>query len=116
MRFFVVLASAVMMLLLGGCRGSKTERISANMAFEGVSNYCHSEFDWSPAQDNPSIMYVALADSTDAEYKLVFRSYTGALTYFHVDKENGSTRMVEFVPALNLETEAGTINLRDYLK
>ena len=40
-----VMASAVMMLLLGGCRGSKTERISARMAFEGVSNYCHSEFD-----------------------------------------------------------------------
>ena len=116
MRYFVVLASAIMMLLFGGCRGSKTERISAKMAYDGVSNYCHSEFDWSPAQDNPSIMYVALADSTDAEYKLVFRSYTGALTYFHVDKESGSTRMVEFVPALNIENEAGSINLRDYLK
>ena len=114
MRRIVFLSALV--LLLGGCRGSKTERISARMALEGVSKYCHSEFDWSPAQDNPSIMYVALADSTDAEYKLVFRSYTGALTYFHVDKESGSTRMVEFVPALNLETEAGTINLRDYLK
>lgn len=115
MRYFVLL-SAVMMLLLGGCRGSKPDQISAQMAYEGVSNYCHSEFDWSPAQENPSIMYVALADSTDTEYKVVFRSYTGALTYFHVDKATGSTRMVEFVPALNIENEAGTINLRDYLK
>ena len=104
------------MLLMGGCRKGKTDSISARMAYEGVSNYCHSEFDWSPAQENPSIMYVSLADSTDAEYKVVFRSYTGALVYFHVDKESGSTRMVEFVPALNLETEAGTINLCDYLK
>ena len=116
MRYIVVVASAIMMLLLGGCRGSKTDRISAQMAYEGVSNYCHSEFDWSPAQENPSIMYVVLADSTDTEYKVVFRSYTGALTYFHVDKESGSTRMVEFVPALNIENEAGSINLRDYLK
>ena len=114
MRYFVLL-SAVMLLLLGGCR-KKTDGISAQMAIEGVSNYCHSEFDWSPAQENPSIMYVALADSTDAEYKVVFRSYTGALTYFHVDKATGSTRMVEFVPALNIENEAGTIDLRDYLK
>ena len=105
-----------MVLLLGGCRGSKAERISAQMAIEGVSNYCHSEFDWSPALENPSIMYVVLADSTDAEYKVVFKSYTGALTYFHVDKESGSTRMVEVVPALNIENESGTINLRDYLK
>ena len=116
MRYFVLLASAVMMLLLGGCRGSKPDRISVRMAVEGVSNYCHSEFDWSPAQENQADMYVALADSTDAEYKVVFRSYTGTLTYFHVDKESGSTRMVEFVPALNIENEAGTINLRDYLK
>ena len=116
MRYIVVVESAIMMLLLGGCRGSKTDRISAQMAYEGVSNYCHSEFDWSPAQENPLIMYVALADSTDTEYKVVFRSYTGALTYFHVDKESGSTRMVEFVPALNIENEAGSINLRDYLK
>ena len=114
MRRIVFLSALV--LLLGGCRKNKVEPISARMAVDGVSKYCHSEFDWSPAQDNPQIMYVALADSTDAEYKLVFRSYTGALTYFHVDKESGSTRMVEFVPALNLETEAGTINLRDYLK
>ena len=104
-----------MMLLLAGCRGSEPERISAKMAYEGVSKYCHREFDWSPAQDNPSIMYVSLADSTDSEYKVVFRSYTGALTYFYVDKASGDTRMVEFVPALNLESEAGTINLRDYL-
>ena len=39
-----------MVLLLAGCRGSKPERISAQMAYEGVSKYCHSEFDWRPAQ------------------------------------------------------------------
>ena len=116
MRKIGFILSAVMVLLLGGCRKSKSDNISAQMAIEGVSNYCHSEFDWSPALENPSIMYVVLADSTDAEYKVVFRSYTGALTYFHVDKESGSTRMVEVVPALNIENESGTINLRDYLK
>lgn len=105
-----------MVLLLAGCRKSKPDTLSAQMAYDGVSNYCHAEFDWSPAQDNPSIMYVSLADSTDTEYKVVFRSYTGALTYFYVNKTTAETRLVEFVPALNLETEAGTINLRDYLK
>ena len=105
-----------MMVLLGGCRKSKSDSISARMALEGVSKYCHSEFDWSAAQDNPSIMYVTMADSTESEYKVLFRSYTGALTYFYVDKTSGSTRMVESVPALNIETEAGSINLRDYLK
>ena len=112
----IVFVSAIIMLLLGGCRKSKTEGISAQMAYEGVSNYCHSEFDWSAAQENPSIMYVAMGDSTETEYKVVFRSYTGAFTYFYVDKASGSTRMVEFVPALNIESDAGSINLRDYLE
>ena len=114
MRYIVFVLSMVM--LLGGCRNSKSDCISAQMAYEGVSNYCHNEFDWSVAQENPAIMYVAMADSTDSVYKVVFRSYTGAFTYFYVDKASGSTRMVEFVPALNIESEAGSINLRDYLK
>ena len=112
----IVFVSAIIILLLGGCRKSKTDCISAQMAVDGVSKCCHSEFDWSVAQDNPSLMYVALSDSSETEYKVVFRSYTGAFTYFYVDKASGSTRMVEFVPALNIESEAGSINLRDYLK
>ena len=98
----IVFVSAILILLLGGCRKSKTDGISAQMAYEGVSNYCHSEFDWN--------------DSTETEYKVVFRSYTGAFTSFYVDKASGTTRMVEFVPALNIESEAGSINLRDYLE
>ena len=108
---------SAMILLLAGCH-SKTEpeRISAQMAVDGVSKYCHSEFDWSPAEENPGMMYVALSDSSETEYKVVFRSYTGALTYFFVNRDSGTTRMVEIVPALGIESEAGTINLRDYLE
>ena len=114
-----VLFCALLVLLLpvlGGCRKGKTDAISAQMAFEGVSNYCHKEFDWSAAEENPTIMYVAMSDSTELEYKVVFRSYTGAFSYFYVNKKSGSTRMVEFVPMLGLETEAGTFDLREYLK
>ena len=115
----IVFVSAIMLLLLAGCRGGKsktgTERLSAQMAVEGVSNYCHSEFDWSVAQENPSMMYVALGDSTETEFKVVFRSYTGAFIHFFVDRESGSARMVEVVPALGIENEAGSIDLRDYL-
>jgi len=86
------------------------------MAYEGVNNYCHSEYDWSIAKENPSIMYVQMGEETDSTYQVVFRSYTGALVNFYVNKENGSTRMEEFVPTLNITEEAGTINLFEYLK
>ena len=38
------------------------------MAFEGVSNYCHSAYDWSVAKDNPDIMGVEMGEETDYLY------------------------------------------------
>ncbi len=90
--------------------------ITAEMAYEGVNNYCHQEYDWSVAKENPSIMSVTMGEETDSTYQVVFRSYTGALVYFYVDKASGTTKMVEHVPALNIENEAGTIELVDYLR
>ena len=86
------------------------------MAYEGVSNYCQSAYDWSVAKENPSIMYVEMGEETDSAYQVVFRSYTGAFVNFYVNKTSGATRMVERVPNLNVEEDAGTINLFDYLK
>ena len=85
------------------------------MAYEGVNNYCHSEYDWSIAEENPAMMSVTMGEETEAEYKVIFRSYTGALVNFYVDKASGTTRLVESVPALGIDSVAGTINLLDYL-
>ena len=108
-------------LFLSSCQNSKTNStqsstITAEMADEGISKYCHSEYDWSIAEDNPSIMNIEMGEETESEYQIVFRSYTGALVYFYVDKASGSTRLVDYVPTLNIESEAGTINLFDYLE
>lgn len=94
---------------------SKNE-ITAEMAMEGVSNYCHNEYDWSAAEENPGIMSVTMGEESDSAYQVVFRSYTGAFVYFYVNKESGSTRMEEYVPSLDIKSEAGTIDLYDYLK
>ena len=94
---------------------SKSE-ITAEMAYEGVSNYCHSTYDWSIAEENPSIMYVEMGEETDSAYQVIFRSYTGAFVNFYVNKTSGTTRMEEYVPMLNVKNEAGTIDLFDYLE
>lgn len=86
------------------------------MAFEGVNNYCHNEYDWTLAEDDPTMMYVEMGEESENEYQVIFRSYTGAFVYFYVDKSNGSTRMVEYVPNLDVENETGIINLYDYLE
>ena len=98
-----------------GTNTSKSE-ITAEMAYEGVSNYCHSAYDWSVAKENPSIMYVQMGEETDSVYQVVFRSYTGAFVYFYVNKTSGTTRIEEYVPTLDVRNEAGTIEIIDYLK
>lgn len=95
---------------------STERKITAEMAYEGVNKYCHDTYDWSVAEDNPSIMYVTMGEETDTEYQVTFRSYTGAFVYFHVDKKSGTTRIVEHVPSLDVEEEAGTIDLFEYLE
>ena len=125
-------SSLLITLLLCSCNNGKTTdsqventntpemnasaKITAEMAYEGVNNYCHSEYDWSIAKDNPSIMYVKMGEETETEYEVVFRSYTGAFVYFYVDKTSGATRMVEHVPNLDVKNEVGTIDLFEYLK
>lgn len=112
MKFLVLIA-----LLLCAC-GSNTSKsmITAEEAYEGVSNYCHDMYDWSVAKDDPEMMYLTMGDETNSTYQVVFRSYTGAFVHFYVDKRNGETRMVEKVPSLNIEEEVGTIDLFDYLE
>ena len=90
--------------------------ITADMAYEGVNNYCHSAYDWSVAKDNPDIMYLTMGEETDSAYQVVFRSYTGAFVHFYVDKASGTTRIVEKVPSLNVEEETGSIDLFEYLE
>ena len=121
-----ILSIVLVTLLLCSCGSKGTNdsqsEITAEMAFEGVNNYCHKEYDWSVAKDNPDIMYVQMGEETDSAYQVVFRSYTGAYVHFYVDKTSGTTKMVEKVPSLNVEEDdgeyqssAGTINLFDYL-
>ena len=97
------------------CTQVTKSEITAEMALEGVSNYCHETYDWSVAEENPSIMYVEMGEETDSAYQVVFRSYTGAFVYFYVEKTDGRTKMVEYVPTLDVKEEAGTIDLLDYL-
>ena len=44
------------------------------------------------------------------------RTVTGFFTYFYVNKNTGKTRIEEFVPALDITQESGTLNLFDYVK
>ena len=113
----IVFSFILTVLLFCSCGTNSTKsEITAEMAYEGVNNYCHSAYDWSVAKDYPEIMYVQMGEETDSAYQVVFRSYTGAFVNFYVDKASGTTRMEEYVPSLDVKEDAGTINLFDYLE
>lgn len=95
---------------------STKQLITKELAYEGVKNYCKKNYDWSIAEENPSIMYVTMGNETDSEYNVTFRSYTGSFVYFHVNKTTGITKMVESVPSEKIENEIGTIDLYDFIK
>ena len=90
------------------------DTLTKEQAFQGVNNYCHQEYDWSPAENNPDLMNVSMGAETATEVQVIFRSYTGSYIYFYVDKASGSTRMTEYVPSLNLEEPYGSFNIYDY--
>ena len=127
---FIAFTFVFLVLFLCSCRNNKADvaqssdaqtedtlrTITADMAYEGINNYCHSAYDWSVAKDNPDIMYLTMGEETDSAYQVVFRSYTGAFVHFYVDKASGTTRIVEKVPSLNVEEETGTIDLFEYLE
>ena len=124
---YIAFTFVFMTLFLCSCHNNKVQSsdvqtedtlrtITADMAYEGVNNYCHSAYDWSVAKDNPDIMYLTMGEETDSAYQVVFRSYTGAFVHFYVDKASGTTRIVEKVPSLNVEEETGTIDLFEYLE
>ncbi len=113
----IIVLQLVIVLLLTSCSSNAAKaEVTAEMAYQGVDNYCHSVYDWSVAKDNPELMYVKMGEENDTAYQVLFRSYTGALVLFYVDKTSGATKIVERVPVLNVEEEAGTMNIYDYLK
>ncbi len=94
---------------------NKSDALTAEAARQAVENYCRETYDWSAAKENPDIMYVTLGEESASEYLVIFRGYTGAFVDFHVDKASGAAHMVERVPNLGIEEDAGSINVSDYL-
>lgn len=127
---YIAFTFVFLVLFLCSCRNDKADvaqssdvqtedtfrTITADMAYEGIYNFCHSVYDWSAAKDNPDMMYLTMSEETDSAYQVVFRSHTGAFVHFYVNKTSGKTKMVEKVPSLNVEEDAGTIDLFDYLE
>ncbi|MBR3296003.1 MAG: hypothetical protein IKI62_07125 [Clostridia bacterium] len=84
--------------------------IGKDKALEGIRNYCMITYGKSDAIDG-----INLEDDGDKEYILKYRSFTGAIVTFHVDRLTGNVKVTEYMPALGIESEAEPFLISDYI-
>ncbi len=96
------------------------ERITDDQAVDAITDYCYAQNpdlkDIADAGEYP--VYWEISSSDDKEIVVVFRSYTGSLTFYHIDPATGDTYVTEIVPGIIDEEERTdeTLNVRDYIK
>ncbi len=93
---------------------SSESGITGPMALKGVRNYCGSVYRLSTDDGQTGDIDIEIGEITDAAYQLSYRSYTGAVVNFYVDRTTGLTRVTEYVPGLEIENEAGTFSILEY--
>ena len=109
---------AYMMNTLTVIERSGAGTLSEDQALSAIRNYCFAV--------NPDLeelvksgeypVYWELASSDAQEIVVLFRSYTGVLTRYYIDRSTGETYVTEFVPGITPE-EARTeesLNVWDY--
>jgi RNA polymerase sigma factor (sigma-70 family) len=98
--------------------GSSSDELTEDQAVTAVMNYCYEKDPtlYNMSQDD-HFYYWALTDSQGSEYTVTYRSYTGALIYFHVNKTTGEVTSTEYVPGIIDEESPGSdyFNAWDYL-
>lgn len=97
----------------------KLSKITDEQAVPAVKNYCYiSNPDLKgvvDAGEYPVYWYVESGDEDGVV--VLYRSYTGALVRYYIDRSSGDTYATEFVPGITPEEERveGSFNLRQYL-
>ena len=94
-------------------------KLTDEQALSAIRNYCYSR--------NPDLegivtageypVYWELSSGDEHETVVLFRSYTGALVRYYIDRATGETYVTEFVPGITPEEERTdeSFNIRDYI-
>ncbi|SCY23456.1 hypothetical protein [Butyrivibrio sp. INlla14] len=99
---------------------SSSDQISNEQAYNAVMNYCKSIDPDFSAEINTEGYNEYWDTTTDesGEILVIYRSYTGAQTRYHIDPVSGEAYVTELVPGIIDEEQATgeTFNAREYLK
>ena len=103
----------------GETTASDSGVITDEAAVSAVQKYCYAQ--------NPDLeemvksgeypIYWDISDSNEKEAVVVYKSYTGCLNHYYVNRDTGETYVTEYVPGI-MEEEQKTdesFNIRDYM-
>ena len=116
MKKAIVLLCLLLSVFLTAC-GEK--EITDDQAVSAIQKYCYAEIpgleDYVKAEEYPA--YWEVESSDEKEIVVLFRSYTGSLTRYYIDRASGETTVTEFVPGIMTEEEPSeeSLNVRDYM-
>ena len=104
-----------MILLMAGCGEQPSADLTEEQAYNAVQAYCPSTM---PELSDESLTFGWNSEGLQGEeYKITFRSYTGAYVYYYVDVKTGDVRAEEYAPSISDEIVPTdeTFNAWDYL-
>ena len=114
-RFFYMVNTLAVIDRNGGAGST----LSEEEALSAVKKYCYSSNpDLEEIVDNGEYpVYWEISSSDEREIVVLFRSYTGAIVRYYIDRASGETYATEFVPGISSGEERTdeSINVRDYL-
>ena len=100
--------------------GEGVEQITNEQAFNAVMNYCKSVNPDFSAEINTEgyTEYWDTVTDESGEILVIYRSYTGAQTRYHINPTTGEAYVTELVPGIIDEEQptGDTFNAREYLK
>ena len=67
---------------------------------------------------NEHVFYWNIEGETNSEYTILFRSYTGSMSYFYIDVNTGNVTLVEEPPSDSIDdvqTSENAFNIWDYI-
>lgn len=98
---------------------SSEGKLTDEQAVSAVRKYCFSTIPGleDMANSGESPVYWDISSSSENETVVVFRSYTGALVHYYIDRVSGDTYVTEFVPGIMQEEQltGESLNLWDYI-
>lgn len=96
-----------------------TKTITEQQALDAIMKYCYSENPdlESIVEEGEYPVYWDASGSSESEMVIVFRSYTGAIVRYYIDRSTGDTYVTEFVPGITDDEERTdeVFNVKDYM-